>query len=429
MTKAVPGAPAERRTPRQPLPAPWRRRVDSVLSLPAEQQPEWPDPARAEEVGRELGTLPPLTLPAEVDLLRGRLAQVAAGDAFLVQGGDCAETFADTTEPGVRAGIETLERMADALARRGGLPVLTVARLAGQYAKPRSSPTDALGLPAYRGDIVNSARPAPRARRPDPRRMLRAYAYAAGTLNVVRALRAGASGRHGGNWGPFVSHEALLLPYERGLARLDESSGTPKLYGLSGHFLWIGERTRRLDGAHVAFAELLANPIGIKIGPGAAPGQVVEYAERLNPGNEPGRVTLISRMGDEKVRDVLPAMVEAVRKSGQRVVWQCDPMHGNTYESAAGYKTRHFDRIVNEMQGFFEVHHALGSHPGGLHIEFSGSDVTECVGGARGISDAEIGGRYETACDPRLNSRQAVELAALAGRALAARPGSAAGAR
>ncbi|HXV93770.1 MAG TPA: 3-deoxy-7-phosphoheptulonate synthase class II, partial [Pseudonocardia sp.] len=440
-----------------PLPRELRARLDDALARPAAQQPEWPDPEHVAHVRTVLESVPPVTLPPEVDRLKARLAEVARGEAFLLQGGDCAETFVDNTEPHIRATIRTLLQMAVVLTYGASMPVVKVGRIAGQYGKPRSSPVDALGLPSFRGDIVNALTATPEARIPDPSRMVRAYANAAAAMNLVRALTAtgmadltmvhdwnkdfvrtspageryeavaaeidralrfmDACGVEDYNLHTvefYASHEALLLDYERALLRLDSRDpAAPKLYDLSAHFLWVGERTRQLDGAHIAFAELLANPIGLKIGPTTTPELAVEYVERLDPRNEPGRLTLISRMGNGKVRDVLPGIVEKVEASGHKVIWQCDPMHGNTVESTTGYKTRHFDRIVDEVQGFFEVHHALGTHPGGIHVEVTGEDVTECLGGAQEISDADLAGRYETACDPRLNTQQSLELAFL----------------
>ncbi|MFJ1811384.1 MULTISPECIES: class II 3-deoxy-7-phosphoheptulonate synthase [unclassified Streptomyces] len=432
-------------------------RLADAVARPADQQPEWPDPARARAARDALTHLPPLVVPGEVDRLQDRLSQVARGQAFLLQAGDCAETFDGNTESHVSANIRTLLQMAVILTYAASLPVVKIGRIAGQYAKPRSSPTDALGLPVYRGDIVNALDPTPGARAADPSRMLRAYAHSAASLNLVRAMAASgladldrvhdwnrdfvrtssageryealageidrglafmaASGADHGALHTteiYASHEALLLEYEHGLLRLAGSAaGEPRLYGLSSHMLWIGERTRRPDGAHIALASLLANPIGLKIGPGTSPEQAVEYVERLDADNVPGRLTLISRMGSEKVREVLPAIVEKVEASGHRVVWQCDPMHGNTYEAASGYKTRSFDRILDEVRGFFEVHKEVGSHPGGLHIELTGDDVTECLGGAEQLDEASLALRYETNCDPRLNPKQSVELAFL----------------
>ena len=439
-----------------PLPPTLRARLDDALARPAAQQPEWPDAEQVRQVRTVLESVPPITVPAEIDRLQRRLAEVAQGRAFLLQGGDCAETFVDNTEPHIRGNIRTLLQMAVVLTYGASLPVVKVGRIAGQYAKPRSAKTDALGLPVYRGDIVNSLVATPEARVPDPSRMVRAYANASAAMNLVRALtgagmadlalvhdwnrdfvRTSPAGERYEALATeidrglrfmracgvedtslhtaevYASHEALLLDYERAMLRLDTSGEEPKLYDLSSHFLWIGERTRGLEDAHVAFAELLSNPIGVKIGPTTSPELAVEYVERLDPRNQPGRLTLISRMGNTKVRDVLPAIVEKVTASGHQVIWQCDPMHGNTHESSTGYKTRHFDRIVDEVQGFFEVHRRLGTHPGGIHVELTGEDVTECLGGAQEISDADLSGRYETACDPRLNTQQSLELAFL----------------
>ncbi|MBW0105926.1 class II 3-deoxy-7-phosphoheptulonate synthase [Pseudonocardia sp. KRD291] len=444
-----------------PLPADLRSGLDDALSRPAAQQPAWPDPEQVAQVRTVLESVPPVVLPPEVDRLTSRLADVANGKAFLLQGGDCAETFVDNTEPHIRATIRTLLQMAVVLTYGASMPVVKVGRIAGQYAKPRSSDIDSMGLPSYRGDIVNALSTDPAGRVPDPSRMVRAYANASAAMNLVRGLTAtgladltkvhdwnkdfvrtsaagvryeavaaeidravrfmDACGVQDHNLHQvefYASHEALLLDYERAMLRLDlerdpDAGGTPRLYDLSTHMLWIGERTRQLDGAHIAFAELLANPIGLKIGPTTTPEQAVEYVERLDPRNEPGRLSLISRMGNGKVRDVLPAIVEKVTASGHTVIWQCDPMHGNTHESTTGYKTRHFDRIVDEVQGFFEVHRRLGTHPGGIHVEVTGEDVTECLGGAQRISDTDLAGRYETACDPRLNTQQSLELAFL----------------
>ncbi|PVD02893.1 3-deoxy-7-phosphoheptulonate synthase class II [Streptomyces sp. CS014] len=438
------------------LPAELRSRVEGVLRLPADQQPRWPDPDKTREAILALSRVPSLTTPAEIDQLGDRLASVARGEAFLLQGGDCAETFAANTESHISANFRTLLQMAVVLTYGAGIPVVKVGRMAGQFAKPRSNSVDGLGLPVYRGDIVNSLAPDPAARVPDPARMVQAYAHASSTLNLVRSLASsgmadlarvhewnqdfvrtspagaryealateisrslrfmsacGADHRALHMTEVFASHEALLLDYESALLRVDTSTPRPRLYDSSAHYLWIGERTRKPDGAHIAFAELLANPIGIKIGPGTSPELAAEYVTRLDPHNRPGRVTLISRMGNDKVRDVLPAIIEKVTATGHQVIWHCDPMHGNTHESPIGYKTRSFDRIVDEVQGFFEVHRGLGTHPGGIHVELTGEDVTECIGGAQEISEADLAGRYESACDPRLNTQQSVELAFL----------------
>ncbi|MGE2833491.1 class II 3-deoxy-7-phosphoheptulonate synthase [Mycobacterium sp. SMC-4] len=441
-----------------PLPEDLRQRLDAALAKPAVQQPSW-DAGQAAAMRTVLESVPPVTVPTEIERLKAHLAAVARGEAFLLQGGDCAETFVDNTEPHIRANIRTLLQMAVVLTYGASMPVVKVARIAGQYAKPRSSDVDALGLKSYRGDMVNGFAPDATVREHDPSRLVRAYANASAAMNLVRALTSSgmASLHQVHDWNRefvrtspagaryealageidralhfmsacgvddhnletaeiYASHEALVLDYERAMLRLDNGEGPqpdPKLYDLSAHCLWIGERTRQLDGAHIAFAEVVANPIGVKIGPTTSPELAVEYVERLDPHNVPGRLTLVSRMGNHKVRDVLPPIIEKVQASGHQVIWQCDPMHGNTHESSTGYKTRHFDRIVDEVQGFFEVHHALGTHPGGIHVEITGENVTECLGGAQDISDTDLAGRYETACDPRLNTQQSLELAFL----------------
>lgn len=442
-----------------PLPADLRARLDAALARPAVQQPSW-DAEAAKAMRTVLESVPPITVASEIEKLSGQLAAVARGEAFLLQGGDCAETFADNTEPHIRGNIRTLLQMAVVLTYGASMPVVKVARIAGQYAKPRSSDIDALGLKSYRGDMVNGFAPEAGVREHDPSRLVRAYANASAAMNLVRALTSsglaslhqvhdwnrefvrtspagaryetlaaeidrglnfmtacGVNDRNLDTADIYASHEALVLDYERAMLRLSDEfpsqSPEPRLYDLSAHYLWIGERTRQLDGAHIAFAEVIANPIGVKIGPTMTPELAVEYVERLDPHNTPGRLTLVSRLGNHKIRDLLPPIIEKVQATGHQVIWQCDPMHGNTHESSTGYKTRHFDRIVDEVQGFFEVHRALGTHPGGIHIELTGENVTECLGGAQDISDTDLGGRYETACDPRLNTQQSLELAFL----------------
>ncbi|MFK3985696.1 class II 3-deoxy-7-phosphoheptulonate synthase [Micromonospora sp. NPDC050397] len=438
-----------------PLSQPERRRLAEALARPAGQQPTWPDPDRVRSVRQLLTQVPPIASPAETDLLHERLAAVARGEAFLLQGGDCAESF-DDDRAHVEGNLGTLLQMAAVLSYGAGTPVVKVGRIAGQYAKPRSAGIDPLGLPAYRGDIVNSPLPTPTDRTPDPERLLRAYANASRTMTTVRAVRGGefadlgrlhelnmqfvrdspararfealatemdralrfvrACGtdlRRVHDSDVFASHEALLLDYESALVRPDGRRPDSAPYASSAHFLWIGERTRQLDGAHVALAELVANPIGVKIGAGTTPEQAVEYVRRLDPENRPGRLTLITRMGYRAIRGALPPIVQAVTATGHQVVWQCDPMHGNTHESATGYKTRHFDDVLDEVRGFFEVHRRLGTHPGGIHVELTGDDVTECLGGSYELTNSDLVGRYETACDPRLNRTQAVELAFL----------------
>jgi 3-deoxy-7-phosphoheptulonate synthase len=426
--------------------------VADALARPAAQQPSWPDRDLLDRVRALLETVPPIAVATEVDRLQERLASVARGEAFLLQGGDCAETFADNTEAHLRGTIRTLLQMAIVLTYGTSMPVVKLGRIAGQYAKPRSSDTDAVGLPSYRGDMVNALEPSADARRPDAGRLVRAYANAAAAMNLTRAITGAgmADLHHLHEWNMdfvrsssageryervateidrslrfmsacgvddsslrtvemYASHEMLVLDYERAMLR----PGGEKLYLLSAHQLWIGDRTRQLDGAHVALAALLANPIGIKIGPSVTPEEVVELVALIDPERTDGRVTLVSRMGNEEVRDRLPPIVDAVSRAGHRVVWQCDPMHGNTEESPSGHKTRHFDRIMDEVEGFFEVHQRLGTHPGGIHVEHTGEDVTECLGGAQMISHSELSSRYETACDPRLNTQQALELAFL----------------
>nr|ATY46605.1 aDAHP synthase [Micromonospora sp. HK160111] len=435
------------------LPTSTRERITAAVARPAAQQPPWPDEGRLRSARQVLARMPALVTPAEVRRLRHRLADVANGEAFLLQGGDCAETFAGNTPAHVAGNLQTLLQMAVVLTYAADLPVVSVGRIAGQYAKPRSSPVDTLGLPAYRGDIVNSPDLTPSARTPDPHRMLHAYANASRAMEMVR--RTGVTGladlsrvhdlnhtfvnsaptgrryralatdidralRFMTAWGMdhrapdrteiFTSHEALLLDFETSMLRPGVSGGD-SVYAGSGHLVWIGERTRDLAGAHVALASLISNPVGVKLGPRTTPEEAVRYVELLDPDNEPGRLTFITRMGHDRIRAALPPIVEAVTATGHRVVWQCDPMHGNTHESPTGYKTRRFDEILTEAQGFFEVHRALGTHPGGIHLELTGDAVTECLGGPHDITDADLAGYYETACDPRLNTQQSVELA------------------
>ena len=441
--------------------------LDTWRSLPAAQQPSWPDLAVLAEVARTLCEVPPLVQPTECDTLTERLAQVARGEAFLLQGGDCAETFAANTAEGIRGKVRTLLQMAVVLTYGASVPVVKVGRLAGQYAKPRSTDIEpATGLPSYRGDAVNDLHGD---RTPDPHRLVRAYANSAATLNFMRAMASDGSADlaavHDWNTGfvrsdpahqryevlardidralafmracgldlegmpithgveLFSSHEALLLEYERALTRLDERSGRP--YDTSAHLVWVGERTRQLDGAHVDLLSRIANPIGLKLGPSTTPEQVVALCSRLDPLGVPGRLTLISRMGAGKVRDVLPNLVRAVEddRGPGSVVWVCDPMHGNTTETANGYKTRHFDDVMNEVRGFFEVHEALDTVPGGVHVELTGDSVTECLGGAQQLTAEDLVGRYETACDPRLNNGQSLELAFLVAEMLQRRRG------
>ena len=429
--------------------------LDAWRDRPAAQQPGWPDPAAVAAVTREIARIPPLVFAGECDSLKERLAAVARGEAFVLQGGDCAETFAGSTADAIRGKLRTLLQMAVILTYAASVPVVKIGRLAGQFAKPRSSDTetrDGTALPAYRGDAVNGLEFTAEARAPDPQRMLRACHYSAATLNLCRAFTQGGyadlrqvhtwntdfvaaspAGRryealageidraltfmHASGTNPaefrtvefYSSHEALLLEYERAMTRIDSRTGLP--YDTSAHFPWIGERTRALDGAHVEFFRHVRNPVGVKLGPSTTPEDALALADRLNPDNEPGRLTFITRMGAAAIRSGLPPVVEKVTASGAQVAWVCDPMHGNTIEAPGGRKTRHVEDILAEVTGFFEVHHALGTHPGGIHIEFTGDDVTECLGGSHSLTEADLTGRYETACDPRLNQSQSLDLA------------------
>ena len=425
--------------------------------LPAQQQPPWPD---AGELARALGqlrALPPLVFAGECDILLERLASAARGEAFVLMGGDCAETFEANTADSIRARLQTVLQMSVVLTYAASLPVVKVGRLAGQYFKPRSQGIevrDGVELTSYLGDAVNSIEFTEQARRPDPQRLVRAYNASSAALNLVRAFTQGGyadlrqvhawnqdfvrdstagqrydtlaaeidralSFMHACGANPdefkrvefFAAHEALSIDYERAMTRIDSRTGLP--YDVSGHFLWIGERTRQLDAAHLQFASVIHNPVGVKVGPTAAADDIVEIAELLNPDRIPGRLTLITRMGAGQVREVLPGIVQKVDASGVPVVWVCDPMHGNTREATTGHKTRVFDDIINEVEGFFEVHNDLGTFPGGIHIELTGDDVTECVGGTGGVLEVNLGDRYETACDPRLNREQSLELAFL----------------
>ncbi len=428
--------------------------LDAWRTLTAAQQPNWPDQAALREVAATLAKLPPLVVADEVDALTARLGQVARGEAFLLQGGDCAETFATSSQADIAGKVRVLLQMAVVLTYGASVPVVKVGRMAGQYAKPRSTDLDAFGLPSYRGDMVNELHGDVAARTPDPTRILRAYSTAASTLNLLRAYAGGglaslekvhawntafarttetgvryeqlaaeidravrfmrACGVHDAALESvelYASHEALILEYERALTRVERKNDNDLAYDLSAHFVWVGERTRQMDGAHLDFVSRIANPIGVKLGPTTTPEFAAELVERLDPDGVPGRLTLISRMSNQLVRDVLPPIIEKVQSTGHLVVWQCDPMHGNTEETAYGVKTRHLDRIIDEVDGFFDVHSELGTHPGGLHVELTGDDVTECIGGTAELTAADLGRRYETACDPRLNIEQSLELA------------------
>ena len=429
--------------------------LDAWRAMPAAQQPDWPDPSRVQAVTAELEAQPPLVFAGECDQLRDRLAAVARGEAFVLQGGDCAERFSESTADAVRDKLETLLQMALVLTYAASVPVVKIGRIAGQFAKPRSQPTESrngVELPAYRGDAVNGFEFTAEARRPDPQRLLRAYHSAAVTLNLLRAFTSGGyadlhqahawnkdfvaespAGQryeqlageidralafmnacgvdpdelHGVEF--YSSHEALLLGYERALTRIDRRTGLA--YDVSAHLVWIGDRTRDIGAAHVEFCRRIRNTIAVKLGPTASPDEVISLIELLNPDDEPGRLTLITRLGADKVREQLPPLVETVVDRDSPVAWICDPMHGNTFEAPSGHKTRRVDHVLDEVAGFFEVHRALGTHPGGIHVEFTGGDVTECVGGGHEIVEDDLHQRYETACDPRLNRRQALDLA------------------
>ena len=434
-------------------PAAWRAK-------PALQMPEYPDANALAGAESRLAAYPPLVFAGEARDLTAQLARAAEGKAFLLQGGDCAESFAEFKADNIRDTFKVLLQMTVVLMYGAGMPVVKVGRLAGQFAKPRSSPVEevkGVTLPAYRGDIINRMEFTPEGRRPDPERMIEAYFRAASTLNLLRAFALGgyadlhkvhrwnldfvkdspAGARYEALAGNiesaltfmeacgitaesvpqvkeasfFTSHEALLLPYEQALTRRDSLTGD--WYDCSAHMLWIGDRTRQPDGAHVEFLRGVNNPLGLKCGPSLKIDDLLRLIDILNPGNLPGRLTLIARMGSDQVEKALPPLVRAVKREGKKVIWSCDPMHGNTIKAATGYKTRPFDRILAEVRGFFGVHHGEGTHAGGVHFEMTGQDVTECIGGARAITEADLSDRYHTHCDPRLNGGQALELAFL----------------
>jgi 3-deoxy-7-phosphoheptulonate synthase len=444
---------AEMIMPQRWAPDGWRNR-------PSKQLPEYPDPAALAQVERQLATFPPLVFAGEARSLKQALGRVAARKAFLLQGGDCAESFAEHGADNIRDFFRVFLQMAVVLTYAAASPVVKVGRIAGEFAKPRSAPTekrDGKELPSYRGDIINDIEFTAAARTPDPHRQLEAYRQSAATLNLLRAFAQGGYANLGSvhQWmlgsikdSPqsrrylelanrisealgfmracgldleshpelrttdfYTSHEALLLPYEQALTRVDSTSGD--WYCTSGHLLWIGDRTRQPDGAHVEFGRGIKNPLGMKCGPSLKPDELIRLIDILNPENEPGRLTLICRFGAEKVGEHLPALLRAVEREGRIVVWSCDPMHGNTVISASGYKTRPFDLILQEVRSFFAVHAAEGTYAGGVHLEMTGQDVTECTGGARPITDAELNDRYHTFCDPRLNAEQSIDIAFL----------------
>jgi 3-deoxy-7-phosphoheptulonate synthase len=430
----------------------------SWRSKPVSQMPEYPDAEALARVEKQLSVYPPLVFAGEARRLQELLADVCEGRAFLLQGGDCAESFAEFHPDNIRDTLRVLLQMAVVLTYGAAMPVVKLGRMAGQFAKPRSAPTERQGeieLPSYRGDIVNGLDFDEDSRLPDPDRQLQAYGQAAATLNLLRAFTdggyAGLTRVHSWNLGfvdrspqaeryrdmadriseavAFMSacgvtdantpeikrtslytcHEALLLGFEQAMTRVDSTSGL--WYDTSAHFVWVGERTRNLDGAHVEFCRGIGNPVGVKAGPGTTPEDLLRLCDVLNPANEPGRLTVITRMGHEQVERKLPPLVRAVQRDGRKVVWTCDPMHGNTIKSSSGYKTRPFERILAEVQNFFAVHKAEGTHAGGVHVEMTGQEVTECTGGAQAITDAGLSDRYHTHCDPRLNASQSLELA------------------
>ena len=439
--------------------------LEELRAIGAAQQPTYADHEARDAAVSRLRKMPPLVFAGECDDLRDKLAAVARGEAFVLQGGDCAETFDGVTAENVRNKLRTLLSMSVVLTYAASVPVVKLGRIAGQYAKPRSSDTetrDGVTLPAYRGDAVNGFEFSPETREPDPQRLVDVYNASAATLNLARAFVTGgyADLRQMHSWNTdFVrnsplsqryermgtdidralafmeacgvdpdefhtvdfhsSHEALILEYEQALTRIDQRTNTP--YDVSAHFLWIGERTRQIDGAHVELLSKISNPVGVKLGPTATPDEAIALYEKLNPEQTPGKITFITRFGASKVRDLLPNIVEKVTAAGVEVAWICDPMHGNTFETDNGYKSREFDDVIDEVRGFFEVHRALGTWPGGLHVELTGDDVTECVGGGSALSAADLSHRYETLCDPRLNRAQSLELAFLVAEMLAHR--------
>jgi 3-deoxy-7-phosphoheptulonate synthase len=432
-------------------PQSWRDRT-------AGQQPDWPDPNELDAVTKILATYPPLVFAGEARNLRGLLARVAAGEAFVLQAGDCAESFDAFSADAIRDKLKVILQMAVVLMYSSGVPVVKIGRIAGQFAKPRSAPmevVDGVELPSFRGHIVNDIAFTAAARQPDAQRLLTAYHQSSATLNLVRAFTKGgfanlsrvhawnqefvdgsAEGRRYEQLADeidralrfmkacgvhtedepqlhevdvYTSHEALILGYEEALTRQDSITGD--WYDCSAHMLWIGDRTHQLDGAHVEFLSGVHNPVGCKLGPNVTPDEVVALCDRLDPDRVPGRLVLISRMGADRVTSALPPLLEAVRDSGHPVVWECDPMHGNTFTAENGRKTRHFDHVLAEIAGFFLAHEQVGTWPGGVHVELTGDDVTECLGGAEEVLDSQLDLRYLTACDPRLNGRQSLDLA------------------
>ncbi|GGO87194.1 phospho-2-dehydro-3-deoxyheptonate aldolase [Nocardioides phosphati] len=442
--------------------------LSALHAMGAAQQPTYPDAAAVDLAVDRLRTSPPLVFAGECDDLKEKIAAVVRGEAFILQGGDCAETFAGVTADNVRNKLRVLLQMAVVLTYAGSVPVVKLGRIAGQYAKPRSSDFETrtidgekVTLPAYRGDAVNGYDFTEASRIPDPQRLVDVYNNSAATLNLVRAfvtggyadlrqvhtwntdfVRSAPAGRryekiageiekalefmkaigadprefHGVDF--YNSHEALVLEYEHAMTRIDSRTNAP--YDVSAHMVWIGERTRQLDGAHVELLSHIKNPIGVKLGPTTSPDDALALAAKLNPANEAGRLTFITRFGSGKIREGLPPLLEKAKAEGLNVAWICDPMHGNTFEASSGYKTRNFDDVIDEVQGFFDAHNAVGTWPGGLHVELTGDDVTECVGGGEMLSADDLNQRYESVCDPRLNRVQSLEMAFLVADMLAA---------
>jgi 3-deoxy-7-phosphoheptulonate synthase len=440
--------------------------LDHWRTLPVAQQPTWPDGGAVEAVAAEIAALPPLVFAGEIDQLRTRLAAAAAGRAFVLQGGDCAETFSGATADQIRSRVKTILQMAVVLTYGASVPVVKMGRMAGQFAKPRSSDTetrDGTTLPAYRGDMVNGYEFTAASRAHDPQRLVRGYHTAAATLNLVRAFTQGgfadlrevhswnrgfatnpANQRYEGLAGEidravrfmeaagadfdelkrvefYTAHEALLMEYERAMTRIDSRNGTP--VDTSAHFVWIGERTRQLGHAHLDFVSRIRNPIGVKVGPTMTADELERLVDLVDPEREPGRLTLITRMGAGRIRDALPPLLEAAQRFESTPLWITDPMHGNGITTPTGYKTRRFDDVVDEVRGFFEAHRHAGTWPGGIHVELTGDDVTECLGGSEHIDEETLSTRYESLCDPRLNHMQSLELAFLVAEELGQRRG------
>ncbi|MEX0502170.1 class II 3-deoxy-7-phosphoheptulonate synthase [Alphaproteobacteria bacterium LSUCC0719] len=435
---------------------------DSWRDHPIQQVPEYPDSAKLTTVEDKLAAMPPLVFAGEAQSLKRKLGEVAEGRAFLLQGGDCAESFAEFSADNIRDSFKIILQMAVVLTFGASMPIVKVGRVAGQFAKPRSSPVESIGgveLPSYRGDMINAMGFSAGERIPDPKRLLRVYEQSAATLNLLRAFAQGGladltkvhswvteflqgtpeaerfqelagriqesldfmracgitpeTARPLAETDLYTSHEALLLNYEQALTRRDTITDEKDWYSTSAHMIWIGDRTRQPDGAHVEYMRGIGNPIGLKCGPSLDPDELVRLIEILNPDNVPGRLTLIARMGADKVRSGLPPLLKAVKASGAKVVWCCDPMHGNTVKASSGYKTRHVSDVMSEVRGFFNAHDEVGTYPGGVHFEMTGQNVTECVGGVVEVTEARLGDRYHTHCDPRLNGVQALELAFL----------------